>query len=309
MDIPSLYQSQGYVIFKNAFHPSCIEDIFQALEEIKKRKHKPFYFSQATHRYKKLKINKYGFIEESMLGFTRNKFLGKLSKLSSKLLLSKEMKFYLKEVFPYYEEFVQQNNMLFDKSMETIDHIDSWYLDTHPKGALFGAWVALENISKESGPFRVYPGSHKDCNAYALQSLNHEDFINKIEELKKNYECKELILDKGDLVIWHSYLIHGASKVVDKSFSRKSITSHYYPLNATSQSLHSSSPYTFKTKIGKLLFNAPSKNKGNAIFQKTTKLSRLIEHFKYTIINVYAAFKGNTSFGKVTKDMRSSSYQ
>lgn len=309
MDVSRLFQEKGYVIFTGAFSSSLIDPILQSLEEIKKKKNKPFYYSQATHRYKQLNTDKYGFVDESMLGFTRNKFLGRLSTLSSDLLLSEEMKVFLKKVFPYYAEFVQQNNMLFDRSMETVDHIDSWYLDTHPKGALFGAWIALEDIQKDSGPFRVYPGSHKGIDAYELQSLNHEEFIKKIEAKKKNYDCKELVLKSGDLVIWHSSLIHGASRVFDETNSRKSITSHYYPLNATAQSLKSSSPYSMKSKISNLLIKFPNKKKGHAIYQQKTKLGRLIENLRYASINLYGTFTGNKYFGKVSKDMRSSSYE
>ena len=304
-----LFKKQGYVIFRNAFSSKKIEKIFKALEGLKKRKYKPFYFSQATHRYKQLITDKYGFIDESILGFSRNKFLGELSRLSSNLLLSKEMKNYLKEVFPYYEEFVQQNNMLFDRSMETVDHIDSWYLDTHPKGGLFGAWIALENINKESGPFRVYPGSHKEINAYKLQSLKHNDFIKEINNFKKNFVCKELILKSGDLIIWHSSLIHGASNVINNSYSRKSLTAHYYPLNATSQSLFSSSPYSIKSKISNLLLKSPNRKKHDAIYQQKTKLGRFCENYKYASLYLYNFMTSKKNFGEVKNDMRSSSYK
>ena len=65
------------------------------------------------------------------------------------------------------------------------------YLDTHPKGALVGAWIALENINKESGPFRVYEGSHRKLNAYKLQSLDHNDFIK--ENLSENIKYIEIL--------------------------------------------------------------------------------------------------------------------
>ena len=78
MDVSRLFQEKGYVIFTGAFSSSLIDPILQALEEIKKKKNKPFYYSQATHRYKKLNTDKYGFVDESMLGFTRNKFLGQI---------------------------------------------------------------------------------------------------------------------------------------------------------------------------------------------------------------------------------------
>ena len=44
-------------------------------------------------------------------------------------------------------------NMFFDKSVGTVDHFDSWYLDTDPPGSLIGAWFALEDIDGKGGTF------------------------------------------------------------------------------------------------------------------------------------------------------------
>ena len=49
------------------------------------------------------------------------------------------------------DEFVMWQNMLFDKSTGTIDHLDSYYLDTDPIGNLIAIWVALEDINGEGG--------------------------------------------------------------------------------------------------------------------------------------------------------------
>ena len=36
--------------------------------------------------------------------------------------------------------------MFFDRSTGTVEHQDSWYLDTDPPGNLVGVWYALEDI-------------------------------------------------------------------------------------------------------------------------------------------------------------------
>ena len=38
-------------------------------------------------------------------------------------------------------------NMLFDKSTRTIDHVDSYYLDKNPSCYLIAAWFDLEDIN------------------------------------------------------------------------------------------------------------------------------------------------------------------
>ena len=304
MSLEQSFHEQGYVVLPSVFSPSLIDRIVASLELLKHRKFKPFYFSQATHRYRQIHFDEFGYIDESMQGFTRNIFLGDLPRLSNEVLLSSTMRQALNSVFPHYEEYVLQNNMLFDRSMATVDHIDSWYLDTHPKGSLVGAWIALEDISKYSGPFRVYPGSHKLVDPHKLQRLSHSDFIDKIADIKRNLNYKELCLKKGDLIIWHSCLIHGASQVTDRSYSRKSLTAHYFPLNASFQTKHFSRPHSAFYLLRDLFLRKPNRSKNNSIYQLYTPLMTLIENIRYFEASLKAVLFRRTSFGKINNDMR-----
>ena len=47
--------------------------------------------------------------------------------------------------------------MLFDKSTGTIDHADTWYLDTKPRGKMIAAWIALEDIKNQLEDFLYIP--------------------------------------------------------------------------------------------------------------------------------------------------------
>ena len=67
--------------------------------------------------------------------------------------------------------------MLFDKSTGTVDHIDSYYLDTNPMGRLIAAWFALEDINGDGGAFNIYPGSHL-INSNEWIGMNHDEFVN-----------------------------------------------------------------------------------------------------------------------------------
>ena len=53
-------------------------------------------------------------------------------------------------------KFVNWQNMLFDRSTGTIDHADTWYLDTNPRGKMIASWIALEDINESAGRFFVY---------------------------------------------------------------------------------------------------------------------------------------------------------
>jgi phytanoyl-CoA hydroxylase len=122
--------------------------------------------------------------------------------------------------------------MLFDRSVGTIDHQDSWYLDTQPYGHLVAGWFSLEDIHPDSGPFFVYPGSHNLPRLSKASHPTHEAFLAEIKRMvaASGLEKKQALLKKGDVLFWHPSLVHGADSVRDERYSRKSLTSHYYPV-------------------------------------------------------------------------------
>lgn len=126
------------------------------------------------------------------------------------------------------QEFYMWQNMFFDKSTGTVDHIDTFYLDTDPMGYLIAAWVALEDIDGKGGEFHVYPGSHLN-NSIEWIGLNHDKFVAWSDELRLQYTQKPIHLKKGDVLFWHPSLLHGSSNQREEGYSRKSLTAHYSP--------------------------------------------------------------------------------
>ena len=307
VNINSYFKKNGYYIFSNIFSKGEIDKLIKELYKIRDKRKKPNYFSQATHRIIPFDFDENGYLCESIQGFTRQWNIKGLAKTGKDILLGSKMLNILKSIFPQFKDYVQQNNMLFDKSMETIDHIDSWYLDTHPKGYLVGAWVALENIHPDCGPFRVYPGSHLKIDPYILQNLDHDKFIKEISNIKKNFKAKELIIKKGDVVIWDSRLIHGASKIKNNSFSRKSLTAHYYPLNCTFQTKGVFSRQNRIFLALRKIYQHPELSRGHSIYQLNSKLTRIHENLKLYLDSFRKIL--NKSNSRISMDMRSKSYK
>ena len=71
---------------------------------------------------------------------------------------------------------LQCGKICFDKSTGTVDHLDTWYLDTNPNGKLIAAWFALEDIKGDGGSFHIYPGSHKEESKDWINS-SHDSYI------------------------------------------------------------------------------------------------------------------------------------
>ena len=227
--LKNYYLENGYAIFESLISYEKIDRILIELNRFKESN--KIYYSQSEHNWRKIKkdLDKNGLLECSFENFTDLPWGKDLSQAGRDILQSKEILLALRTLSDY-EDFCMWQNMFFDKSTGTIDHIDTWYLDTDPMGYLFGAWLALEDIDGNGGVFHVYPKSHLSKNKN-WKNISHQEFITWSENEAKNYERKSLFLKKGDLLLWHPSLIHGSSLQESKGFSRKSLTAHYYPIN------------------------------------------------------------------------------
>ena len=227
--LKEIYQKQGYVIFKSLISELKIKRILEELALFKKSN--KLYYSQSEHNWRRIKgdLDQYGLLECSFENFTDLPWALNLSKSGRDILQSNEILNALRGISDH-KDFCMWQNMFFDKSTGTIDHIDTWYLDTNPMGKLFGAWLALEDINGDGGTFHVYPKSHLSKNKEWINT-SHDNFRDWSQKESQKYEKKPLNLKKGDLLIWHPFLIHGSSLQKIEGFSRKSLTAHYHPIN------------------------------------------------------------------------------
>jgi phytanoyl-CoA hydroxylase len=227
MDLAGYYEEHGYVVVEDLLPEDKVDRVLGALQKFKRRRFP--YYSQSIHDWIAPEVDAEGFMVESMENFTRLFLSAGLRSAGNQVLLGPEIADALKAIKPGKRQFVQWQNMLFDRSTGTVDHVDSWYLDTEPKGELVAAWVALETIHPDSGPFRVYPGSHRKTELLALDGEDHETFRRRCAEVAKQIPAKPALLRKGSVMFWHPWTLHGAGNQSDPRHSRKSLTSHYYP--------------------------------------------------------------------------------
>jgi phytanoyl-CoA hydroxylase len=228
MNPQDYYAEQGYVVFERLIPAAKIDAVLEALARFK-RAGAPYY-AQSIHRWIRPEIDAHGFMQESIENFTCLYRSHGLAEAGDAVLLGSEIDGALRSLQPRTAHFVQWQNMLFDRSTGTVDHYDSWYLDTLPQGFLIAAWVALEDIDPACGAFRVYPGSHRHFAGNPLNGMAHDDFRRECAKYAAAHPHKAALLKKGDVLFWHPSLLHGALDQADEAFSRKSLTSHYYPL-------------------------------------------------------------------------------
>ncbi len=121
-------------------------------------------------------------------------------------------------------------------------HSDSIHMTTYPLGYLVAIWVALEDVTEDSGPLSYYPGSHKlpyllndgyerGGNVFTVGAdSNYLKYEEKIGEVVKQNSIPKQIFTakKGDVLIWHANLIHGGEKITRPGATRKSMVVHYF---------------------------------------------------------------------------------
>lgn len=100
--------------------------------------------------------------------------------------------------------------------MPYFSHATGWHQDKrywrYSDGNLVSVWLALDNEDSDNGVLEFIPGSH-------LMKFSPEQFDEKEyfkEDLEKNAQLIEkkvtTTLNKGDIIIFHSLLLHRANK-------------------------------------------------------------------------------------------------
>jgi hypothetical protein len=123
-------------------------------------------------------------------------------------------------------------NLTYWVSTEKGWHMDATIPNKLGSDNYTGAWVALENISPDSGPFQLIPGSHLwDIDLNEMIPLLEDgkackEFLEK--QIKKNNgEIVTFNAKKGDILFWHGRLIHRGSTPKNRNVTRKSLIGHY----------------------------------------------------------------------------------
>lgn len=105
-----------------------------------------------------------------------------------------------------------------------------------------------------------------------------------------------MCLKKGDILLWHPYLVHRAFQCKDESKSRKSFTSHFYPSDLKAKD-------TEKEKLLSIYnHDNPKKTKNKNI----SSAYRFNDYF-YNIL-VYMLYVKNSLFKKKLLSMHREDY-
>jgi phytanoyl-CoA hydroxylase len=118
-------------------------------------------------------------------------------------------------------------------------HRDPMFVATRPPLNLCAAWIALEDITADSGPLAYVPGSHRlpwfefepgeiQCRLRVARDKRDEGAAWLAETMRENgQEVRAFTCKRGDAFIWHAGLVHGGEPIRNPERTRKSFVVHY----------------------------------------------------------------------------------
>ena len=161
------FNEEGYVIIPNLISKKKIDRLLSRYEKFKNNN--CFFYSQSHHNWNRTKecMDEYGNLTFSIENFTDLIFSQGLSKQGRNILQSREILNWL-QILGDNDKYTMHGNMFFDKSTATADHLDTWYIDTNPRGKLIAVWIALEKIC-----FHQETSGHLYITKTLVTFLNH----------------------------------------------------------------------------------------------------------------------------------------
>jgi hypothetical protein len=142
------------------------------------------------------------------------------------------------------ETAIATQSLYFEFGSQQMLHRDSTVVPTPEFGRLVAAWIALEDITPESGPLAYVPGSqkfpfigiHGDAEYVYDPSRHTADEVDKAvrfydDELRKSgLPTHHFLARRGEVLVWHSALMHGGAPPSSPERTRKSLVVHYSTL-------------------------------------------------------------------------------
>jgi ectoine hydroxylase-related dioxygenase (phytanoyl-CoA dioxygenase family) len=228
------FRENGYVIFKNALSAELIEQINE----------QTVAFKNYPDRYVMRKNGQYYDPAdiESLTDKHRIIDVYGVSEAARNAAMCEQITTFLSAIFEQPPIAIQ--SLSFQYGSEQALHQDTAYVVAPEPAKISASWIALEDISVGSGELLYLPKSHRFPD-YKFSGISkswkksrdgqedHKKYLSSLHELAKdrNLLPQPFVAKAGDILIWHSDLVHGGAPIKDKCLTRKSLVTHYVPLS------------------------------------------------------------------------------
>lgn len=234
------WRKNGYVIFEKAIAEPQVDAFLRDFEDFQTN---PQNFSTSVLVEMPSKSEKKGEFQAKEVptdvlkakGIKVNDFYN-TSETGKKIMLHPVITGFLRAIFTDVPVGMQSLNFTYGSQQPA--HMDFPYVVSGIPSHLAAAWIALEDVTIDSGPLFYYSGSHK------MKKFNwgngiiyhvRESYYTPLQFaawLEKNcqkngYKKEVLLIEKGDVLIWHAALVHGGTVISNPEKTRKSFVCHY----------------------------------------------------------------------------------
>lgn len=138
------------------------------------------------------------------------------------------------------------------QSTERAWHQDR-YLNPESVGERYiAAWIALDDVHRDAGPFEYVPGSHRwpvierekvwaemrargQDTAKPTWPSDSEGWVGEAcegEIQARGVASRKFLGKRGDVLLWHASLVHRGSKPSNPSLERRALIAHYSGIDA-----------------------------------------------------------------------------
>jgi hypothetical protein len=232
----------GIVTFEEVVPEEHINNLLDDIRFL--NDHKSYFDLEVEYKGDRFKLKD---LPISPLSDTGIKFncLENISYAARRLSLNRFVTRFLHHVFQ--DDPVVIQSLTFWRGSEQPAHLDyPWVCVQTKLPRLAASWIPLEDIHPDAGPLEYYAGTHRPGvlapydwgNGSLVQKSDSigtpEDFCSYlIKEVQRlNLKPQVFLPKKGDLLIWHGNVLHGGTKVKDRSRTRQSYVTHYTSLDA-----------------------------------------------------------------------------
>ena len=128
------------------------------------------------------------------------------------------------------------NSLLFEWGSEQDMHSDLFYMASPTENQMLATWLALDDVTDDNGPLLYVPGSHKlpphRFSNGRVDAITEEvpDAVALVQEkmAELGLKTEKFLAKRGDVLIWHSQLVHGGDSIRDHAARRASLVTHYH---------------------------------------------------------------------------------
>lgn len=118
-------------------------------------------------------------------------------------------------------------------------HRDPQFVATNPPMNLCASWIALEDITDDSGPLAYVPGSHRlpwfeyepgtvECRMRVPRERREEGSVFYKQAMEeRGLQPRAFTCKRGEAFLWHAGLSHGGQPIRNRERTRKSFVVHY----------------------------------------------------------------------------------